>query len=350
MYQGIYGLYGMELSMFSRKLEAQLRFQNIPHEWRFKTDARSKEIEARCGTHFIPALVTPDNWVIHDTIALGPFLNSRFDEAAVIPSGPIQRACCFVLEDIFNHWLGRVAVHTRWCYPENVAWVGPRFGANGTLDRSIDVPFSDEELLQLAPIGEAMRDGFGLPVCNNTGVGPEQSESVKADFTDMLSVLSQHFATNNFLLGPRPCLADFALAGACKAHFVTDPTPVSWLGDHKDMLFAYTDRVFNADAEDAQWMGNDALPESLRSIFDYAQKTYFVFAPASISAGLRGEKYYEYDYGYGPTRARSQKRLEKARLHVGNEISRLGEPAVDSFKSAFAQYSFPHFYLAESLV
>jgi hypothetical protein len=241
-------------------------------------------------------------------------------------------------------------VHTRWCYPENVAWVGPRFGANGTLDRSIDVPFSDEELLQLAPIGEAMRDGFGLPVCNNTGVGPEQSESVKADFTDMLSVLSQHFATNNFLLGPRPCLADFALAGACKAHFVTDPTPVSWLGDHKDMLFAYTDRVFNADAEDAQWMGNDALPESLRSIFDYAQKTYFVFAPASISAGLRGEKYYEYDYGYGPTRARSQKRLEKARLHVGNEISRLGEPAVDSFKSAFAQYSFPHFYLAESLV
>ena len=30
MYRGDYGLVGIELSMFSRKLEAQLRFQNIP--------------------------------------------------------------------------------------------------------------------------------------------------------------------------------------------------------------------------------------------------------------------------------------------------------------------------------
>ena len=350
MYQGTYGLYGLELSMFSRKLEAQLRFQGIPYEWRFKTDERSKEIEARSGTHFIPALITPDNWVIHDTIALGPLLNSRFDEVPVIPPGPMQRAVCFVLEDIFNHWLGRVAVHTRWCYPENVTWVGPRFGANAMLDRSIDVPFSDEELAQLTPVGEFMRDSFGLPVCKNTGVGPEQSESVKADFTDMINVLSSHFASHNFLLGPRPCIADFALAGACKAHFVTDPTPVSWLGDHKEMLFDYTDRVFNANAADAQWMENDELPESLNSIFDYAQKTYFVFAPASIRAGLSGEKYYEYDYGYGPTKARSQKRLEKARAHVGEEVSRLGESAVGSFKSAFGDYSFPEFYLAESLI
>lgn len=350
MYQGTYGLYGMELSMFSRKLEAQLRFQKIPYEWQFKTDARSKEVETRSGTHFIPALITPDNWIIHDTIAIGPILNSRFDETAVIPTSPMQRASCFILEDIFNHWLGRVAVHTRWCYPENVAWVGPRFGANAMLDRSIDVPFSEQELTQLAPIGESMRDSFGLPVCNNTGVGPEQSASVKADFTDMLKVLGDHFANNNFLLGPRPCPADFALAGASKAHFVTDPTPLSWLGDQKQMLLDYTDRVFNADHCDGQWLENDALPQSLNNLFDYAQKTYFVFAPASIRAGLSGEKYYEYDYGYGPTKARSQKRLEKARLHVGNEISRLGKPAVKSFRTAFADYSFPEFYLAESLI
>ncbi len=61
-------------------------------------------------------------------------------------------------------------------------------------------------------------------------------------------------------------IADFALAGACKAHFVTEPTPVSWLGDHKEMLFNYTDRVFNADTDASQWMGNDELPESLNSI------------------------------------------------------------------------------------
>jgi len=87
-------------------------------------------------------------------------------------------------------------------------------------------------------------------------------------------VLAAHFADNDFLLGPRPCLADFALAGACKAHFVTDPVPVSWLGQYRTMPVAYT-------------------------------------------AGLAGEKFYEYDYGYGTTRARTQKRLNLARLHEG---------------------------------
>jgi glutathione S-transferase len=325
MYRGDYGLVGIELSMFSRKLEAQLRFQKIPWYWHFKTQERTPEVEARIGTHFIPALKTPDKWTIHDTIALGPFLNDRFHAIPVIPPSPLQRACCFILEDIFNHWLGRVCVHTRWCYPENVAWVGPRFGANTLLNRSIDAPFTAQELADLAPIGDMMYAGFGKNVCEYNGVGPEQEKSVKADFTAMLNSLEAHFAVNDFLLGPRPCIADFALAGACKAHFVTDPLPVSWLGDYRTMLFAYADRLFgDEDFSSREWLPDDEVPDSLTGILDYAERTYFQFARANISAGLAGEKYYEYDYGFGPTRARTQKRLNVARLHVQDELLQIG--------------------------
>ena len=55
-------------------------------------------------------------------------------------------------------------------------------------------------------------------------------------------------------------------------------------------------------------------------LLDYIQATYLQFARANISAGLAGEKYYEYDYGYGPTRARTQRRLNMARLHVRDEL------------------------------
>lgn len=327
MYQGDYGLVGIELSMFSRKLEAQLRFQKIPWHWHFKTQERTAEIEARTGTHFIPALVTPEKWLIHDTIALGPFLHDRFHHTPVIPPTPLQRACCFILEDMFNHWLGRVCVHTRWCYPDNVAWVGPRFGANTILNRSIEAPFTEQELQDLAPIGEMMYEGFGKNVCHYNGVGPDQEESVRADYTNMLRALDAHFATNDFLLGARPCLADFALAGACKAHFITDPTPVSWLGLYRDMLFAYTDRLFDEnDYTDCQWLPDDQVPESLTTIMDYAQSTYFKFARANIAAGLAGDKFYEYDYGFGPTKARTQKRLNVARLHVRDELLKSGAP------------------------
>jgi len=350
MYRGEYGLYGAELSMFSRKLEAQLRFQAIPWYWHFKSPEHAKDIETRSGTHFIPALITPDNWVIHDTIAMGPMLHERFKRAPVIPNTPVQRASCFILEDFFNHWLGRICIHSRWCYPDNVTWVGLRFGANSVLNRSIDEPLSEQEIAQLTPIGEQMNSSFGTPVCINTGVGPDQGDTVRADFDKLLVVLASHFAEQKFLLGPRPCLADFALAGACKAHFITDPTPLSWLGQHREMLCAYTERVYSADSDSCQWLSNDQLPATLAQIFDYAEHSYFVFAPASISAGLRGEKHFQFDYGYGPIKARSQKRLEKARLHVQDEITQMSISERKQIQQQLGHYRALDYYLAESLL
>jgi glutathione S-transferase len=346
VYQGNYVLIGSELSFFTRKLEAQLRFQQIPWQWQFKTSERTAELEARAGTHFIPLLRTPEKWLIHDTIAIGPLLNDRFSQHAVIPTTPAQRSACFILEDAFNHWLGRVCVHSRWCYPDNVAWVGPRFGANMVLDRSIGVPFTDQELIDLAGIGPMMYEGFGNNACQYNGVGAEQSVAVQGDFQLMLQVLAQHFASNDFLLGSRPCLADFALAGAAQAHFLTDPTPLSWLGEYKEMLSNYADRFFNADTIQAgDWLPEDKLPDTLPILLDYLQSSYFQFATANISAGLAGEKYYEYDYGFGPTRARTQKRLNMARLHVRDELQRAGAATDKGVQALFAGRGILQHYL-----
>jgi glutathione S-transferase len=347
MYQGVYELYGVELSFFTRKLEAQLRFQNVPWRYRFRNDERDKEVGARAGTHFIPVLITPDGWMIADTIALGPMLNDRFSNAPVIPATPQQRAACFVLEDVFNHWLGRVAMHTRWCYPDNVAWVGPRFGANVVLDRSIDEPLSEAELDQLAPIGDFMYQGFGKQGCEFIGVGPDQAEAVKADYLALMEVLAQHFEQQDFLLGARPCLADFALAGASKAHFICDPVPLEWLGEYRPMLEAYTERVFNADTNTGNWMAEDALPASLNAILAYADKTYAQYVTANIAAATAAEKYFDYDFGYGHTQARTQKRLNKARLHVQDELNKIEASKPGALGTALGQLTLLDYYLAD---
>ena len=345
MYRGDYGLVGAELSMFSRKLEAQLRCQQVPWSWHFKTEERAADIEARTGTHFIPALLTPEKWLIHDTIALGPLLNDRFKSIPVIPATPTQRACCFILEDAFNHWLGRICVHTRWCYPENVAWVGPRFGANRLLNRSIEEPFTEQELKDLAPVGEFMYQSFGKNVCDYNGVGADQAEAVRRDFNALLEVLDAHFSHHPFLLGDRPCLADFALAGACKAHFVTDPIPLSWLGDYRDAVIEYTARLFgDEDYTETSWLSADAVPDSLDAVWRYLDTTYFALARANIKASHAGEKYYEYDYGYGPTRARTQRRLNKARLHVQDELQQLDDDSYVELQEVFADLKILEFY------
>lgn len=346
MYKGDYQLVGSEMSFFTRKLEAQLRFQGIPWRYLFKTEERKAELEARANTYFIPLLITPDKWLVHDTIAIGPMLNDRFRERAVIPETPLQRACCFILEDAFNHWLGRSSVHSRWCYPDNVTWVGPRFGANMMLDRSIDEPFSDKELEQLAPIGPMMYEGFGKNVCEVNGVGPGQSAAVQGDFSNMLDALATHLADNDFLLGDRPCLADFALAGASKAHYVNDPEPMSWLGEHRDMLHTYTGRFFGDWPDElATWPADDRVPDTLAVILDYLQRGYYQSAAANIAAGLSGEKYYEFDYGFGFTRARTQKRLNAARLHVQDELLRAAATEDTGVQALFAGRGILEHYL-----
>ena len=112
------------------------------------------------------------------------------------------------------------------------------------------------------------------------------------------------------------------------------------------MLFEYTGRFYGEDpGVDDDWLPDDRVPDTLSPILDYLQTSYFQFATANVAAGLAGEKYYEYDYGFGPTRARTQKRLNVARLHVGDELRRVqasGNSAVDEL---FAGRGILEYYL-----
>jgi len=345
MYRGRYTLTGSELSMFTRKLEAQLRYQGIPYEWNYKSLEKAAAIEARAGTRFIPLLETPDGWLLNDTIAIGPMLHERFIDAPVIPATPALRGACFILEDFFNHWLPRHALHSRWCYPENVVVAGERFGMNMLLGKSIDSALSDAEKNQIIGFGKTMFDSFGSAACQVQGAGEDQKEAIQGDYRAMMRLLSDHFEKHDFLLGGRACLADFALVGTSKAHFLLDPEPRRWLAEQLPMLEAYVERVWNASSSSMQWLERDEIPETLVPLLGHAQQTYHRFASQSLLAASKGEKFFELDLGHGPFTARSMKRLEKARLHVQDELQRGG--AVDSSLKATGIMDF---YLAPSML
>ena len=343
MYQGTYTLIGQEMSMFTRKLEAQLRYQHIPYQWEIKSQQNTDGINTRAGTHFIPVLKTPDGWLINDTISIGPLLHDRFRDCPVIPESPMQRGSCFILEDFFNHWYPRHALHSRWCYPDNVTVTGRRFGANVLLGKHIEMELTHEEERQIAGFGEIMLNDFGAKACEVQGAGPDQGAAIKADFADLLELLVAHLSDHDFLLGERACIADFALVGLFAAHFLLDPEPRSWLGDHLTLLEDYVARVWAGAQVDMRWKENDELPATLWSLFDYVVKHYHLFAEASITAASQGQKFFQLDLGHGPFVARSMKRLEKARLHVQDEIIRS-----NCMDTVMTESDIMTFYLAES--
>ncbi len=321
MYQGKYTLIGIELSMFTRKLESQLCYQGIPYDWKFKAGEEAQKIQERAGTHFIPVLSTPDGWMIHDTISIGPMLNDRF-EAKVIPESPGMASLNFILEDFFNHWLPRHALHTRWCYADNVIDAGINFAKNMILNKSIHDDFSDDELDQIKDFGSVMKDSFGMRACGVQGAGMDQCDAMQADYAELMDLLAAHFKEHKFLLGNRACLADFALAGTCKAHFLQDPEPRSWLKENEAIIESYVDRCFQASDANATWFAEGEMPETLKALCAFALNNYFVFARASIDAAKKGEKEFELDLGRGTFKARSMKHFEKNRLHVRDELEK----------------------------
>ncbi len=325
MYRGTYTLIGSELSMFTRKLESQLRYQNIPHIWKYKGIGGGGELEKRAGTRFIPLLETPDGWLLNDTIAIGPMLSARFREAPVLPETPIQRAASFIIEDYLNHWFPRHALHSRWIDLDNAMDAGKHFGVNMLLGKSIEDDLTSEEAEKVAGMGKVMRDSFGLGACDVQGAGADKAEEVQRDFDTMMGLFKQHFAAHDFLLGDRACLADFALAGPAKAHFIQDPLPISWLAaqDNEAMLRAFVDRIYEGKEAGTSYLSGDEIPETLVPILEHARSNYQPFARASIEAAMRGEKTFELDLGQGPFTARSMKRLDKARLHVRDELQGL---------------------------
>ena len=101
-------------------------------------------------------------------------------------------------------------------------------------------------------------------------------------------------------------------------------------------------RVWAGAQVDMKWTENDELPDTLWPIFDYIVSRYHVFAEASITAAGQGQKFFELDLGHGPFVARSMKRLEKARLHVQDEILRS-----DCMDTVMAGSDIMTFYLAK---
>ena len=106
--------------------------------------------------------------------------------------------------------------------------------------------------LRVEGFGEVMLNTFGAAACEVQGAGPDKSDAIKADFARLLELLVAHFKENNFLLGGRACLADFALVGPFVAHFLLDPEPKSWLGEHLPLFEDYVARVWGGARSDTR--------------------------------------------------------------------------------------------------
>ena len=87
------------------------------------------------------------------------------------------------------------------------------------------------------------------------------------------------------------------------------------------------------------------LFKTLSAVLDDLQGSYYQCAQANVAAGLAGANYYAYDCGFGTIRARTQKRLNLARLHAQDEMLRTGAADYSGIKALFAGRGILEHYL-----
>jgi glutathione S-transferase len=268
-------VYGSEHSYFTGKLEAYLRFKEIPYERRpLGVWMYSWKLPRLLGGAQLPTVRLADGRWMTDTTPMIAWLEERHPEPAVIPAAEPLRFAALLIEDFGDEWLWRPAMHYRWSYGADRALLSRQLAS---------------EVLRL-PLPLGLRRRWFARRQNRLfvvgdGVDSRTRPHIEAAYTRILDILEPPLARRPYLLGGRPTIADFGLLGAMFRHFSLDPTPARIMRDRAPAVYEWVARVW---ATRASRIGGaslvDVFPTDLEQLLREAAETHLPMLAANSAA------------------------------------------------------------------
>jgi len=252
-------LIGTEVSLYTGKVRAYLRYKGIPFFETLSTgDVYREKIIPRTGVRFIPVVITDDDVALQDSTEIIDAFEQRYPEPSVYPVGPWQHLAALLLELYGDEWLVLPAMHYRWNYEENRSFAISEFGRTSLPDR----PRADQ-----VEIGAALAAPFAgaLP---RLGITAETQRAVESSYLSLLTDLDRHFAEHPFLLGARPSIGDFGLIGPLYAHLYRDPYSGRLMRTHAPHVYRWVTRMIDPSAEPGTFIRDDLVPGTLMPVLD----------------------------------------------------------------------------------
>ena len=207
-----YTLYGAEISYFTGKVRAYLRWKGLPFvEVQSNADIYRTVIVPRVGFPVIPVVVTPEDETLQDSTEIIDALEHRHGEPSVIPAAGVQRLVAALLELYGDEWLVIPAMHYRWHH--NRDWAMRAFGELSAPGATPQEQFA---------IGNRRAAPFAQAALL-LGAAPHMHGAIERSYEDLLGELDRLFAEQPYLLGTRPSVGDFGLIGPLYAHQYRDP-------------------------------------------------------------------------------------------------------------------------------
>ncbi|HWU68000.1 MAG TPA: glutathione S-transferase [Stenotrophobium sp.] len=283
---GSYTLYVMYISYFSGKMQAYLRYKGVPHETvepKWGGDLL-KLIYPNTGLMKVPVVRTPEGQWLADSTPMIDWFEQRYPDASVIPQDPLQAFFCRLLEDYADEWLWRPALHYRWSYAEDAKALSHRFAET----------FLSEQPMPRSLSAAFIRQRQKLIYTAGDGVTPATRAHVESIYLDTLDRLQAIFTRQRFLLGDKPCLADFGFFASMFRHYSQDPTPSRIMQERAPAVFEWVARLWNSHGARGEWAPAGTLPPGWTPLLRDVGAAYLPYLHANAIAWREGRKTFDF--------------------------------------------------------
>lgn len=252
-------LFGSEMSYFSGKARAYLRWRDISFKEIAPTpDLMKSEIIANIGWPVIPVLKTASGEFVQDTSDIIAHFEASASGPKAIPETPLQRMVTYLLQLFADEWMTLPAMHYRWNHNEE--WIYGEFGKNSAPDGT-----PEEQYEAGKAVGQRFRSFVPM-----LGITPETIPGVEKAYEQFLADLSAHLETLPYLLGTRASYADFALIGPLYAHQYRDKFTGEHMKRTAPKVADYVERVIAGEGKTGDLVPQDDLPATLLPILKVA--------------------------------------------------------------------------------
>jgi glutathione S-transferase len=266
----VHTLYGAQISNYSAKVRSYLIYKNIPfQEVVASNSVYDKLLVPTIGFRMMPVVRTPDGELLQDSTEIIDALERRFADAPVYPSGARQRLTALLLEAYAHDWVRIPAMYYRWGFPQyNHDYLIREFG------RMYEPTLSLEGQAALGDSSSAWtRDR--LP---SLGVTKRTIPHFEAWTERLLSWLNVHFDRHPYLLGTKPCTADFTFMGPLYGHLYRDPYSHGLMKRSAPNVLRWVESMNSAPEREGAYLPDDEVPASLLPMLSHAFAEYVPMA------------------------------------------------------------------------
>ena len=255
-----YKLFGSEMSLYTGKVRCYLKKKGLAYEEVLSTITVYKNfIIPRTGVRFVPVLQTPDDLVLQDTTVIVDELEARNPENSIYPTTPKQHLTALLIETYAEEWLVIPAMHYRWNFPQqNDKFIYSEFGR---------VVLPKAPAFVRAWVGKKIGAKFKAKV-PLLGISDDTIPAIEASYVRLLHDLQAHFEQHDYLLGGRPCIADFGLIAPLYAHLYRDPAPGKLMKKHAPAVAKWVQRMISDEPSltSGALLPDDQVPDTLLPI------------------------------------------------------------------------------------